>query len=287
MTVVALRHNSTSSDADPSRKKASSVGSVGRELEQMVRVPPLSFPSLRQWAQRLNPDIWVPLMTLVGFSATTFLVFAAEPTNFLLFFDHSVQNWTVSTIPSSIRYTVFQKGISNIFFVFDFVVGSSLIFIHGLGKRKKELALTGFSALFFYVLMGSHNYEGWVIHFLKETFHRCRPQSGMISYSFPSGHVTCAVFLTGTLLYVWLPAAERSLNTDSPSFVRRYVEVLRSGMGNKMLFWGLSYLCTSVGRVGGNVHWVSDTIAGGLVGMALTSLLVSSYTALYNRIDKV
>ena len=259
---------------------------MGRELKQAVPATPQSFPLLQLWSQRLSPDIWVPLMALVGFSATAFLVFAAEPTNFLLSCDHSVQNWIVSTIPSSIRYTVFEKGISSIFLAFDFVIGSSLILIDGVGKPKRDWALTGISVLFFYVAVGSHTYEGWLIHVLKETFHRDRPQSGMISYSFPSGHVTCAVFLTGILLYAWLPAAERSLNTDSPLLVRRYIEVLKRGIGNKMAFWGLSYLFTSIGRVGGNVHWVSDTVAGALLGVALTSLLVSSYAALSNRTDK-
>ena len=43
------------------------------------------------------------------------------------------------------------------------------------------------------------------VHMLKELFHRTRPSFLNGSFSFPSGHTTNAVYLSGVLLFVFLP----------------------------------------------------------------------------------
>lgn len=227
----------------------------------------------------------IPFLAMIGFASVAVLVFASGSDSPLLQCDRTVQDWVVANIPASVCDSLFEKTLSNLFIEFDLIVGTLLLFIHWTGNKPQGQALLGLGSLFFYAGVGSHKYEGMLVYAIKQCFHRPRPQSGFISYSFPSGHVTAAVFLTGALLYVLLPVTLKHLNAKTDPFLHQFVKKLDSALHNKPLFWGISYLCTAAGRVGGNVHWTSDTVAACLLGIYLTSLFHTMHTFLIQDVN--
>jgi len=230
-------------------------------------------------------DFWLPLVSLLGFAGVAILVFEWGPDSPLLKLDTAVHDWVVSNIPNTVSNIFFGKVLSNLFLEFDLIVGTSLLLVHWMGNRNQGPVLSGLGSLFFLLGVGSHKYDGLLVYALKQYFHRRRPHP-FLSYSFPSGHVTSAVFLTGALLYVILPVTLQNLDEKTDASVFEQIKKL-DGSLNKSAFWGLSFVCTAMGRVGGNVHWLSDTIAACLLGIALTSVFTSLHRFLTQRTNEI
>jgi membrane-associated phospholipid phosphatase len=119
---------------------------------------------------------------------------------------------------------------------------------------------------------------------LKRFFARARPSDLHHSYSFPSGHTSAAVFIVGALMVVLLPLTAQMLAGGEEG------EQQQGGSGRGLLaastvpdaavlgICGAAWVTTATGRVLAEAHWVSDTIAGGLLACASVSLLAWAST---------
>lgn len=247
----------------------------------------LPSPELKTMATRRRPEseisksvpssfrFWVPFLSLSGFAAIAILVFG-DADNGLLKLDVSVHDWVDATIPSNVRFTLFEQAISNLFSNFNVLIGSIVLYTHWTSNPKRGFFLIGLSAIFLFLGVVSYTHDGLIVHALKESFHRMRPTPGFASFAFPSGHVTTAVFLTGALLFVWLPVTYKALSSDTNPLLKGFIEETNITTNQKLWIWLTAFLCTAVGRVGADVHWTSDTIAGCLLGISLTSLFEST-----------
>ena len=104
-----------------------------------------------------------------------------------------------------------------------------------------------------------------VVSFLKDAFMRPRPEAVLASYAFPSGHTTAACFGWGVLFLSILPAA----------FPELRAALRREGGGLTPLcvaLWATPTVVTATGRIIGEAHWLSDTVAGAAVGVVFASL---------------
>jgi membrane-associated phospholipid phosphatase len=129
---------------------------------------------------------------------------------------------------------------------------------------------------------------------LKHLFARARPSTLHHTFSFPSGHTSAAVFTVGALLTVLLPltlqlwaesARPASSDQDSDSSSSS-IELLGasssssspSAAAGAMLLdvtilgvWAAAWGTTATGRILSESHWLSDTMAGGMLAVASVS----------------
>lgn len=113
------------------------------------------------------------------------------------------------------------------------------------------------SWIFFALMTGDH---GSIVGSLKDFFERSRPSPVLPSFSFPSGHTAAASFLSLDLMVVILPTVIPSLS-----------HLWRRCAWPVFLF---SYALTASGRVLGDAHWFSDTLASLFLSIAVVSVLV-------------
>lgn len=102
-----------------------------------------------------------------------------------------------------------------------------------------------------FVFFGSFILVGIIVKVLKEIFMRARPQNSLIEatgYSFPSGHVSVSVVFFG--LFIYLYSFGKSLRTKIISYTLFFILIFVVG----------------VSRVYLRVHWLTDILAGFLVG---------------------
>jgi membrane-associated phospholipid phosphatase len=92
---------------------------------------------------------------------------------------------------------------------------------------------------------------------LKPWFHRARPLLNAHTFSFPSGHVAGCAVTVGLLL-------TGRIHEDAPMT-----------RGARAATWFACIWATSVGRVFADRHWLSDTMGGAALGVALVSLVVA------------
>ncbi|KAL0022858.1 hypothetical protein WJX77_000529 [Trebouxia sp. C0004] len=156
------------------------------------------------------------------------------------------------------RRLLHKRGIAG--WVFAGAAGISKSGWNGV----KRLAI----ALLLYVFGGGSIQHGdpFVVNQLKTHFQRLRPSDILNSYSFPSGHTTAAVFIMGTLLCVLLPPL--TINNDSTRNSRLQTVVTSAALP----LWVVAAVTTATGRVLGDAHWVSDTMAGACLGAGLVSI---------------
>lgn len=91
------------------------------------------------------------------------------------------------------------------------------------------------------------------------------------TYSFPSGHTTAAVAFTGSLMYIFIPMLINL--TVNMKTIQKYLIKIEN-LSNYFIATG--YLMTAGGRILGDAHWFSDTLASYL----LASLVVSIFKLL-------
>jgi membrane-associated phospholipid phosphatase len=100
---------------------------------------------------------------------------------------------------------------------------------------------------------------------LKEAVHRARPSELAASFAFPSGHTSLAAFLWCAALFSLLPrAAPRAFTAAGLSSPSAAPALAAAGA-----------VATAACRVAADVHWVSDTAAGGALGAALALTVVA------------
>ena len=134
------------------------------------------------------------------------------------------------------------------------------------GARRRVWEASFFAFVGALVLMGPPPLG--IVSFLKDAFERPRPEAVLSSYAFPSGHTAAACYGWGVLFLSLLPSA-----------VPESLRLLRTPDGDApsptaFALWSLPVVCTAGGRVVGEAHWLSDTIAGACVA-ASTALLAS------------
>ena len=101
-------------------------------------------------------------------------------------------------------------------------------------------------------------------------------------------HTTCAVFLFGALFFILLPGAlsltdegdaldvQQGSKASAPAISIPGAELMRNALRLSTpvlpFLWIVGGLSTATGRVLGEAHWVSDTMAGACLGAALVSV---------------
>jgi membrane-associated phospholipid phosphatase len=97
-----------------------------------------------------------------------------------------------------------------------------------------------------------------------------------------SGHTTAATFICGTLLFVLLPAVLAALeqSEEEEEGAEQPVPGSVAASAQQAAAWlvqrrwqllGSAAALTATGRVLSKAHWVSDTLAGFCLGVALTA----------------
>lgn len=139
------------------------------------------------------------------------------------------------------------------------------------------------------VLLGVHSavlipLVEWVV---KPAVQRLRPEQYMHagfyphhhSYSFPSGHTSSAAFMSGALLLVLIP---RLLDAVAQKTSKRPLSIPQPALVATWVVWSS---LTGLGRVLTDAHWLTDTIAGGLLGASLLSVAVALNAQLDAQLD--
>lgn len=130
-----------------------------------------------------------------------------------------------------------------------------------------------------------------LVAMLKDVFARVRPSTLHHTYSFPSGHTSSAVFIVGTLVVLLLPltvqllqekAASSSSSSgqqgegsegDAAAAAATSNSWGALGLWGGLGVWGAAWVVTGAGRVLADAHWVTDTLAGGMLAVAMVSAL--------------
>lgn len=208
------------------------------------------------------------LAAAVGFCVIAFDVNNPASLHFLPHnIDQPAHAWVKANLPTPIKNLVAEKLVSDIF-ITGGIAGWVLAGAAGISKSGwngvKRLAI----ALLLYVFGGGSTQHGdpFVVNQLKTHFQRLRPSDILNTYSFPSGHTTAAVFIMGTLLGVLLPPL--TINNDSTRNSRLQTVVTSAALP----LWVVATVTTATGRVLGDAHWVSDTMAGACLGAGLVSI---------------
>ncbi|GAX75547.1 hypothetical protein CEUSTIGMA_g2990.t1 [Chlamydomonas eustigma] len=211
------------------------------------------------------------LMGMLGFSSVSYDVFGAQSLHLLQpvddwghamaqSFDPSVREWLWRILVSDTSIAAGTAGW----------LAMTVLLITQQGTRTwdpKPIFVLLLSWAFNCSVAGTAVKDPWVIAFLKESFHRLRPSPVLSSFSYPSGHTSAATFLVASLLFILIPLALR----QRPDLAQRF-SFLEALQGSWALL-GTAWVMTAVGRVFGDAHWVSDTIAGGFLTLGAASLL--------------
>ena len=128
---------------------------------------------------------------------------------------------------------------------------------------------------------------GIAVDLAKNVFGRVRPQIGLSSFAFPSGHTCAASVPSGAVLFLLLdPLLATKKKTSSrdedvatepgtaeakeTNLTTAVVEAAADARVRAFL-WFLATSVTACGRVEGNRHWVSDTMGGAALGTVFLS----------------
>lgn len=140
--------------------------------------------------------------------------------------------------------------------------GTVILITHTLSPTILISLAVGFAMAFFYknekaraffiaFTIGGGAVMGYALKYL---FHRLRPENGLIeatNYSFPSGHAMTATIFFPLIIYIF--ANKIKTRVRKYAFIAVNVSLI--------LLAGLSRLYL-------NVHWLSDVVAGFLLGLA-------------------
>ena len=115
---------------------------------------------------------------------------------------------------------------------------------------------------------------GIAVDLAKNLFGRVRPQLGLASFAFPSGHTCAACVLSGVFLFLLLdPLLASKTSSREPGTVAAKKTDLTTALLDvgadarvRAFLWFLATSVTACGRVEGNRHWVSDTMGGAAMG---------------------
>ena len=162
--------------------------------------------------------------------------------------DHSIASFLlVHRSDFGIKVFSFVTSFADLHSV-EIIAGSVAILLL-VNKKIKETIL-----LFFTLLLTSYSTD-----YLKVFFHRSRPLLGVfqgLNYSFPSGHSSIAMALYGFLIYLVFNYSDN-----------KYKKFL-------YLLLGLMIAAIGFSRMYLGVHYLSDVLAGYLVGFMSLVIIV-------------
>lgn len=219
-------------------------------------------------------------------------VLSAVPSSPILDLDQAAHNLVTAHTSYSWRALVADIYISDIFItlgISGWLLCTALCVAANPKKAAGPLAL----AWSFYFSTCGAFWQGDppLVDVLKNAFGRVRPSTLHHTFSFPSGHTSAAVFIAGGLVAVLLPLTAQLLNEkqqaapDSNQGSRQSSSSTAVSSGDSsasswgssdiaaLVFWGAAWVTTAAGRVLADAHWVSDTLAGGLLAVAVVSAL--------------
>ena len=173
---------------------------------------------------------------LIAFLFVTFFIGIFHP------FDIEVNNWILSIQSSPL--TIINEGFAVVFDTASLVILS--LIIAGYFFLKKCRA----QGLFLLGIMGG---DALLISIVKNLVESPRPSNGLVfssGFSFPSGHSAGSIVFCGTLAFF---AWQQYKNVRVRASIVTGVVAVSSAVG--------------FSRVYLNVHWVSDVIGAGMLGV--------------------
>ena len=152
-------------------------------------------------------DAAVFLGALASFAVVAADVFGSQPLHLLPHIDRAVHLWVVNHVVQELRQSLFEEWVSDLFIVPGLLAWPTLTAVSILRSPRKGAIAAGLAAAFYPCGGVALRGDVWLVDALKHFFHRLRPSAGHATFAFPSGHTAAAVFLTGVVLFVLLPAA--------------------------------------------------------------------------------
>ncbi len=191
----------------------------------------------------LLPLIFIALPLRAGFAQGKTLLFGTIAVALALPLDSQVRDWMQGASPTADRVA----EVGNAFGEGKYLApGVAAVGLGSLALGKRKLAKVSLEAGEAFLISGA------ITNLLKTVTMRKRPSEASSPFefqwgsrSFPSGHVTVATAVFTV-------------------FAREY--------GIKVLY--IFPLLTAFARIRKNAHWLSDTVAGGLVGYAVASAVI-------------
>ncbi|CAG9461887.1 unnamed protein product [Pedinophyceae sp. YPF-701] len=287
-----------------------------RDEERPVGEPPQLPGEDKSWPDRLSS--LVPPALIYG--AVAWDVNAAGSPHLLAPLDSAVHNFVSSSVGSELQQILGRAVLSEaaIYLSLAGIIGGCSLQLFRCPRAA--LPRIGLLAGFYFFGGGAvlHS-DPFLVDALKETFERARPNGLGHTFSFPSGHTTAAVFMTGAFLVYVLPwlaytgtLASRTLprvDASDPQLDPYDIAVQLDEGGStppedardvdedEVLFgrppawvpavWAVAGGTTALGRVLADVHWVSDTIAGAALGYALALTLRQSDQWCNNAVELI
>jgi undecaprenyl-diphosphatase len=196
------------------------------------------------------------LLLIIPIAIFILMLLSIQSNNSISILDNEVHQSMQGIFSEKVIYI--SKIITNVFDPLIFVIISFLIIIYLFYKKRSKEAL--FFTIILIVAQG-------LLSLIKNIVHRLRPQDILVSetsFSFPSGHAMMSVVFFGIVIYLF----EHHIKSD----------ILR-----KILIALIPICSLIIGatRIILNAHWLSDVIAGYMLG----AFLVISYLLMLMHID--
>ncbi|EFJ43084.1 hypothetical protein VOLCADRAFT_106968 [Volvox carteri f. nagariensis] len=248
-----------------------------------------------------HPSILIT--SLAAYSMITYDIFGPTSLHVLQPVDQAFHHAVQASIDPELRRHLFGEVLSNWWIMagslgWIFTTATALSRYNPLAWQACAL---GWALWIFGV--GPIEHDPALMEFLKTTFDRVRPSPVRRTPSFPSGHSAAAVLVVGALLFVLLPVVygrrpaaggrdaaaqgggpdgaggdNGGLGTVGGGAAGSHHPVLQAfySVQGSWSLWALSALTTMLGRVGFDAHWLSDTLAGTALSVALVSGLANA-----------
>lgn len=289
---VAPRTRRKSSSRPSTRPSSPSISAIGglNELDRPIQnllTPPTLQRNLKSPGLELKtpaPDLHsAPSLGLIRQDATTMMAMAALGFSLvaadLVFWhtfapvDATVHTWVSSTLPADFRSLIAGGMLSNspilagwCGWVLSAIAAAALCD----GKHHRALRHVAIAAAVYAFGGGSIRHgDPFLVDALKHAFMRVRPSPVHSTFAFPSGHTTAVTFITGTLLFILLPAVVEAACRRFPGAEGAVREVSGKVAPFRVGLWVAFVLMTGTGRILADAHWTSDVMAGACLGSAL------------------
>lgn len=228
-----------------------------------------------------NPSVFLGSTPVLLFSAAEFGVLSLDlPTRNKV--DEAVRDLVLAVTNEETRATA--REVSNVFpqvyLCLAALASAWLVFAGSDGKGSQPYATRTRVAIAWTTV----SLAGVAVDLTKNLFGRVRPQLGLSSFAFPSGHTCAASVLSGVFLFLLLDPllatkmSPRDAQGTEPGTAQAKEDnpataVVEVGTDarTRAVLWFLATSVTACGRVEGNRHWVSDTMGGAALGTVFLS----------------
>lgn len=223
-----------------------------------------------------NPSVFLGSTPVLLFSAAEFGVLSLDlPTRNAV--DEGVRDLVLAATDEETRATA--REVSNVFpqayLCLAALASAWLVFAASDGEGSRPYATRTRVG----VAWATVGLAGVAVDLAKNLFGRVRPQLGLSSFAFPSGHTCAACVLSGVFLFLLLDPllASKTTSRDARGTEPGTVAAKETDLTTAVLdvgadarvrafLWFLATSVTACGRVEGNRHWVSDTMGGASMG---------------------